>query len=131
MYGIATDGVNFCFHRLDHDRRLKTKFVLGVDKQVIYRYIDIILESAIRATPHTSPAVRFPATPTEFETNVERRLWEYPVPQARSMIIETESKMDYVIRPDADGHAHLVFVGEDQGDGSADDGLVVVDRYDV
>lgn len=43
------------------------------------------------------------------------------------MIIETESKMDYVIRPDADGHAHLVYVGED---GGADEELFVVDKYE-
>lgn len=122
MYGIATDGVNFCFHRLDHARCLKTKFVLGVDKQLIYRYIDTILESALRGR---LPAARFPGTPTASETMLERPL---PVPGARSMIIETESRMDYVIRPDAEGHAHLVYVGEEQGDGGADDDLVVADR---
>lgn len=128
VYGIATDGVNFCFHRLDEGRRLKTKFVTGVDKQLIYRYIDIILESAIRATPHTSPSVFFPANHAEFERLIERPLWAHPVPQARSMIVETESRMEYVVRPDAEGHAHLVYVGE-EADGDADEGLVVVDRY--
>lgn len=127
VYGIATDGVNFCFHRLDQDRRLQIKFVMGVDKQLIYRYIDIILESAIRATPHTSPAVLFPANTAEFERLVERPLWAHPVPLARSMIVETESRMEYVIRPDAEGHAHLVYVGEDDG---ADECLVVVDGYE-
>lgn len=131
MYGIATDGVNVCFHRLDHARRLRTKFVLGVDKQLIYRYIDIILESALRATPHTSPAGRFPGTSAAFETMVERPLWDNPVVEGRSMIIETESRMDYVIRPDADGHARLVYVGEEQGDDADDDGLVVVDGYNM
>lgn len=36
------------------------------------------------------------------------------------MIIETESRMDNVIRLDAAGHAHSVYVGEEQGDGGAD-----------
>lgn len=58
---------------------------------------------------------------------VERPLEDHPVAEARN--IETESQMDYVICPDADGHAHLVYVGEEQGDGGANDGLVVVDRY--
>ncbi|KAL0633273.1 hypothetical protein Q9L58_007826 [Maublancomyces gigas] len=131
VYGIATDGVNFCFHRLDHARCLRTKFVVGVDKQLIHRYIDIILESALRDAPHTSPAGRFPGTSAAFETTVERPLWDNPVVEGRSMIVETESQMDYVIRPDADGDAHLVYVGEEQGDDADHDGLVVVDGYNM
>lgn len=61
---------------------------------------------------------------------VERPLWNHSVPEARTMIIETESRMDYVIRADADGHAYLVYVGEEYGDDTADDNLVLVDRYD-
>lgn len=109
VYGIATDGVNFIFHRLDNDLRLQCATVLGSDKALIYRYIDIILESAIHSTPNTSPHGKFPASADIFHRQVELPLWTHPIPYAKA-IVEAQD-FDFVIVSDENGEPCLRRVG--------------------
>lgn len=116
VYGIAADGTNFLFHHLNEKPQLQTKFVEGSDRLIICKYIDIILESAIRATPHTSPVQKFPRSVAQFYESIEVPLGNRRVETARSIIVQTEKEMESVIRPDASGPAQLVYVGPTDAD---------------
>ncbi|KAL0632787.1 hypothetical protein Q9L58_008337 [Maublancomyces gigas] len=101
VFGIATDGMNYIFHRLDSNLNLRTATVTAAHKAHICRYIDVIMESAVRASPHTSPSTRFPGSAAQYENGVEKHLWTNPIQMAR-MIVDAEP-FDYIVVVGEDG----------------------------
>lgn len=101
VFGIATDGMNYIFHRLDANLNLRTATVTAAHKAHICRYIDVILESAVRSSPHTSPSVKFPGSAAQYESGVEKHLWTNSIPMAR-MIVEAQP-FDYIVLVGEDG----------------------------
>lgn len=86
---------------------LQTKFVEGSERALIYKYIDIILQSALCSTPHTTPSDKFARDHRQFHTVVELPLWENRVEEARKIVAQTDEDMEWVISVAEKGKARL------------------------
>lgn len=114
VFGIATDGMNYIFHRLDANLNLRTATVTAAHKAHICKYIDVILESAVRSSPHTSPSVKFPGSAAPDESGVEKHPWTNSIPMAR-MIVDAQP-FDCIVLMGADGEPVFQVVdGDSEG----------------
>lgn len=89
VFGIATDGMNYTFHRRDPQLHLRTGTITAAHNAHICREIDVILESAVRSCPHTSPSARFPCNAKRYESGVENTRWLNSIPIPR-MIVDAD-----------------------------------------
>lgn len=105
VYGVVTDGITFEFLRLDHGLCLQISrqylTTAADDRHEVYRYLDAIIDAAIKSSPHTTPVKTFPKDHATWSVKVERKLFDVPqevlhhLPENWEDYLDTCSDDDY------------------------------------